>query len=289
MTKFTSIFRRSQSHTSHDSDSEGRDSPTLPDRKLLGCLPRFYGEHEDEVEAEMNISAPADVLHMTSVHFNEELGRYEGLPEEWKAQNTVFGVSLRSVPKREVAGYNEPIPTVLILLKEHLIRLDAASVVGIFRLAPDKDECNNVKDLINLGDYDFNECTDPNILANLFKVFFRELPQNLFNTIPEKEILKIAALTSIEDIVTEMTTGVLSKESHSLILWLLDFMALFVQNELVNKMSAKNMAIVISPNLYAVNSENPMVALTMAQKVAEFTTKILVGRLKIKFDYDAGL
>jgi hypothetical protein len=40
-----------------------------------------------------------------------------------------------------------------------------------------------------------------------------------------------------------------------------------VMNEAVNKMSAKNMAIVISPNLFVPNTENPMAALTKAQKV----------------------
>lgn len=33
-------------------------------------------------------------------------------------------------------------------------------------------------------------------------------------------------------------------------------------------MSVKNMAIVMSPNLYAVTTENAMVALTMAQRVS---------------------
>lgn len=37
--------------------------------------------------------------------------------------------------------------------------------------------------------------------------------------------------------------------NKSLILWLLDMMADIVQNEPANKMGAKNMAIVLSPNL----------------------------------------
>ena len=52
-------------------------------------------------------------------------------------------------------------------------------------------------------------------------------------------------------------------------------------------MSAKNMSVVVSPNLYQINSANPMAALTMAQKIADFTTKMLAGRLREKFDYDA--
>jgi hypothetical protein len=35
------------------------------------------------------------------------------------------------------------------------------------------------------------------------------------------------------------------------------------------------------------NSENPMAALTMAQKIADFTMKALAARLKEKLDYDA--
>jgi hypothetical protein len=295
LSTFTSIFRKPQKSATPDMEADYEQykaSPRLSDRKMLGCLPSrdYHDDLADEVNNNI-ISAPESVLHMTSVHFNEHLGRYEGLPDEWKGQNRVFGVPLKTLPKRKDATEESDgaIPTVLLLMKEHLIRLDAKSIVGIFRLAPDKDDCNAVKDLIDKGDYDYNETKDPNILANLFKVFFRELPENLFNSIPEREILKIASLKTIDEIIAEMTTGILSNPSYSLVMWLLDFMSIFIQNEHVNKMSAKNMAIVVSPNLYAVNSENPMVALTMAQKVAEFTTKILAGRLKMKFDYDAGL
>lgn len=292
LSSITAIFRKTQKSATPSMEAEyeqHKESHPLPDRRTLGCLPHRRDSHEDLAEAAI-ISAPDSVLHMTSVNFNDTLGRYEGLPEEWKVQNRVFGLPLASLPKRVDPSddYPESIPTALLLLKEHLIRLDAKSVVGIFRLAPDKDDCNTVKDLINLGDYNYNECKDPNILANLLKVFFRELPENLFNCIPEREILKIASLKTIDEVVHEMTTGILSEPSNTIILWLLDVMSLFVQNESVNKMSAKNMAIVVSPNLYAVSSENPMVALTMAQKVAEFTTKILSGRLKIKYSYDAG-
>ena len=53
-------------------------------------------------------------------------------------------------------------------------------------------------------------------------------------------------------------------------------------NEDINKMSCRNIAIVLSPNLYSVNTENAMFALTMSQKVADFTTKCLVARLQLK-------
>lgn len=58
-------------------------------------------------------------------------------------------------------------------------------------------------------------------------------------------------------------------------------------NEDLNKMSARNIAIVLAPNLFSVNTENAMYALTMSQKVADFTTKCLAARLKNHFKYSA--
>ena len=40
-----------------------------------------------------------------------------------------------------------------------------------------------------------------------------------------------------------------------------------VINEDLNKMGARNIAIVLAPNLFSINTENAMYALTMSQKV----------------------
>lgn len=51
-------------------------------------------------------------------------------------------------------------------------------------------------------------------------------------------------------------------------------------------MSARNMAIVMSPNLYRSNSENPMVVMTVAHTAADFTHKLIIARLKAQYpDY----
>ena len=110
------------------------------------------------------------------------------------------------------------------------------------------------------------------------------MPSGLLNTIDDETIYKIADLPT-EEVPAEYHK--FAEPTKSLFLWLLDLMAEVVTNEAVNKMSAKNMSIVLSPNLYQINSENPMAALTMAQKIADFTTKMLGGRLREKHDYDA--
>ena len=43
-----------------------------------------------------------------------------------------------------------------------------------------------------------------------------------------------------------------------------------------------NMAIVISPNLYSINGEKPMVALTREDKVADFCTVLVYGEIRIR-------
>ena len=64
--------------------------------------------------------------------------------------------------------YEHRIPAVLVMMLRHIKASGGADVVGIFRLAPGKEECNVVKQQINTGQ--FESCDDVNILANLIKV-----------------------------------------------------------------------------------------------------------------------
>ena len=192
----------------------------------------------------------------------------------------------------------------LEMLKNYLVKNGGLDIVGIFRLAPDKDDCNWAKQQINEGE--FEAVDDVNIVANLIKVFFRELPVSLLEQFRDEDICKIAEM-EVGSGVLEAVEGVCkeNKAVLSLIYWLFDLMSAVVQvrredfvrqfcfcsnlstqNESVNKMSAKNMAIVMSPNLFSINSENPMVALTMSQKVADFCTVLLQSRLKVVWSYE---
>lgn len=229
------------------------------------------------------ISPPSSVIHAVKVVFNEELSRFEGLPPQWGNQNVQFGVPYENLQKRAMEGYADSIPTVLVMLKRHLFQANGHLSVGIFRLAPEKDACLNVKAQINEGRYE--GCDDVNVLANLIKVFFRELPVSLLNSIGDEHIYRIARLSGAQDTIPQMEEVLRGQDA--VIYWLLDLMAEIVLNEDTNKMTVRNMAIVMSPNLYSVNSDNAMVALTMAQKVAEFMTNLLSARLLSKYGYDA--
>ncbi|GMI20528.1 hypothetical protein TrCOL_g3802 [Triparma columacea] len=238
-------------------------------------------------QSENGISLPTNVTKGIHVVYNEERAHYEGLPDgaEWKIMNKQFGIPIGAVPKTTVKGYEERIPAVLEMMKKYLIEHEGIDVVGIFRLAPDKDDCLWAKQQINEGE--FNGCSDVNIVANLIKVFFRELPVSLLDMFEDKDICKIADMEPGKVVLDEVekVCGGGKKGNLALIYWLLDLMSTVVMNEKVNRMSAKNMAIVMSPNLYSISSENPMAALTMSQKVADFTTVVLKSRLGVKWGY----
>ena len=102
----------------------------------------------------------------------------------------ILGTSLESIPKTILPEYEGGIPAVLLMLERELFAKDGANQVGIFRLAPDKDDCLWVKKQINSGTYDGK--AEVNICANLIKVFLRELPINLLNVVDEDTLVQAA-------------------------------------------------------------------------------------------------
>ncbi|RHY11833.1 hypothetical protein DYB25_001027 [Aphanomyces astaci] len=237
-------------------------------------VPREYSEGGEVDALSKTTSELKEVIHMIQLV-------HTGLPLAWVGLNKQFGLPMEAMPKRVVDGYDSKIPAVLQMMKEYLVLHGGLETEGIFRLAPDKEQCSRVKDAINNGS--FGGCNDVHIVANLIKVWFRDLPTSLFNVIPDKIMYKTCTLKTPESVM-DMLADV-PEASKIVILWLLDLMAEVVKHEKATKMSSKNMAIVLSPNLFSIESDNPMVALTMSQKVAEFTTVLLNARLALHHGY----
>jgi len=196
--------------------------------------------------------------------------------------NQQFGVPYQHLPKMD-CGFVSKIPAILVVLKRELIEGSGVDVEGIFRLAPDKSVCTEVKDRLNTGCFETGEVQDVNVFANLIKVWFRELPTSLLDVLDDVTIIRIAE-TPVDNVAAEMEES-FPEPMRSLFYWLLDLMADVVVNEAKNRMTAKNMAIVISPNLFSVSEDNPMFALTMSQKIADFTEVCLKSWLKTKRGY----
>lgn len=124
--------------------------------------------YHDAISSADKISFPFKTRQELHITYNVKHARYEGLPAAWRVLNHQFGLPLEAVPKRSVDGYEDKIPAVLQMMKEYLLANNGTELEGIFRLAPDKDECNAAKEAINSGS--FSGCSDIHIIANLIKV-----------------------------------------------------------------------------------------------------------------------
>uniref|UniRef100_A0A7S3K0I9 Rho-GAP domain-containing protein n=1 Tax=Aureoumbra lagunensis TaxID=44058 RepID=A0A7S3K0I9_9STRA len=265
-----------------------------------------------EQEYEETTQIVSDFSHDTHVTFNSKLSRYEGLPVGWSHVNKQFGVELQRIPRATSSRrtYTEKIPTLLLMLEDTLHELDGFDIVGIFRVAPDKDLCHAAREAIDTGE---SWTKDVHVVATLIKQFFRDLPPvGLFNCLSDSIITAIADGTYSESSVFSINSTNNNKEEdekmlssqlraplssierltlgnstfpepqRTLCLWLLDLMADIVEKRDINRMTAHNMAVVMSPNLYSTQAENPMAALTMAQKVADCCQHLLDWRLRTR-------
>lgn len=152
---------------------EGRDEgPEVPTEiaEVDDCVDDGRSDEGkvDDRTVENRISCPYKTRQELHVTYNVEHARYEGLPVAWRALNVQFGLPLEAVPKRAVDGYEAKIPAVLQMMKDYLLARGGENVEGIFRLAPDRDECAAAKRAINNGT--FSGCSDVNVVANLIKV-----------------------------------------------------------------------------------------------------------------------
>jgi len=183
----------------------------------------------------------------------------ESVPPEWRdALQSHFGLPPTLYQTTKVSGYVARIPTILVKLGEYLRASDAfATNVGIFRLAPDQAACANLKSKLQTNLAHFDEAIRevggedaPNCVANLIKIWFRELPASLFQPIPIEDVSHLSSSRTTDAQLEQTITKHLKEPQQSIFRWLLDLLADVTLHCKKNMMPAKNLAICISPNLY---------------------------------------
>jgi len=240
------------------------------------------GKPLKELLDEVKIGDPYDVEHIAHVSFDAKEVKYNGLPQHWDSAQNQFGVCLSACPRIEVPGYKSRVPAVLVFLRKALEELNGFESEGIFRIAPNGNECNEVKEKLNkgLGSKALEECKDPHVAANLIKQFYRELNPNLLNALSRDKIMEMADYS--EDSEFEQGIQLLEEPNNTAFLWLLDLMSDVAKHESINRMSAKNLAIVISPNLFSSDNLAPMEALVLSQKTANVVTNFLQWKIRTR-------
>ncbi|KAK5583011.1 hypothetical protein RB653_004601 [Dictyostelium firmibasis] len=189
-----------------------------------------------------------------------------------RCETGVFGVDPNTLEHVDDEGFR--VPYILALMKRSLIDNGGLQQEGIFRLAGEQTEIKRLKEAMNRND--FTSSTDINTIASLIKIWYRELPTPILNSIPTE---KIFYSTDIDECVQSAKN--LPEPQKSLLDWLMHLLLMVSSFSDVNKMTAQNLAIVVAPNLYDVSSSNPMEGLVLSQKCVQFLHNVLSHKVSV--------
>jgi len=186
-----------------------------------------------------------------------------------RGEDGVFGVDPKDLEWIPTGKYTLPKP--LAVLNDNFTRLDGFHSEGVFRLAGQQGLMKEMKIYMNShkGELQINEEFSINEVANLIKLWFRELPNLLLNSLNSDQIQKATA----DECWTEYCT--LEKQTRDLLDWLFTLLVQVSVNKDQNKMTLQNLAIVVAPNLYESPSADPMEGLMMSQKAVQFVQLVL--------------
>jgi len=189
-----------------------------------------------------------------------------------RCETGVFGVDPLSLECVDDDGFR--VPQILVLMKKSLIEGGGLQQEGIFRLAGEQTEIKRLKESMNKNE--FTSSTDINTIASLIKIWYRELPTPILNSIPTE---KIFYSTDVEECV--QAVNMLPEPQKGLLHWLMNLLLQVSEYSDINKMTAQNLAIVVAPNLYDVSSSNPMEGLVMSQKCVQFLHNVLNHKVSV--------
>jgi len=286
----TSVNSRNQSIIATVPTLSEGVSKALPKKDINGHFVIHAPRDVKSSRGDQAIQNPNAVKHTSHVEFDPKTGNYifhGKTPEGFiKMANQQFGINPKTLARVEVIDptkkgnqyYDVKIPLILTQLKSRLFDLKGLHEKGIFRLAPDANECKELKNMINSGKDWVDKQVDVNVIANLLKVWFRDLPVPLLNCVPGQVI----EMNQSVDKVAKSTAN-FEEPFRTLLLWLWDFCVEIAANSKENKMGIQNLGIVIGPNLFNTNSfDNPMKAMDFSGKVVTYFQRGIEWRQSIR-------
>ncbi|XP_073066337.1 rho GTPase-activating protein 4-like [Primulina eburnea] len=230
----------------------------------------------------MEIGWPTDVHHVNHVTFDRFNG-FLGLPVEFEpevsrrapsASATVFGVSTESM-QLSYDPHGNSIPTILLLMQRHLYSQGGLQAEGIFRITAGNSQEEYVRDQLNRGV--IPEGVDVHCLAGLIKAWFRELPRGVLDSLSPEQVMQCESEEDCDALVR-----LLPSTEASLLDWAINLMADVVLEECLNKMNARNIAMVFAPNM--TQMADPLTALMYAVQVMNFLKTLIEKTLQERED-----
>ncbi|XP_039041305.1 rho GTPase-activating protein 1-like [Hibiscus syriacus] len=226
----------------------------------------------------MEISWPTNVRHVAHVTFDRFNG-FLGLPLEFEpevprkapsASTTVFGVSTESM-QLSYDSRGNIVPTILLLMQRRLYAQGGLQAEGIFRINADNSQEEYVREQLNAGVVP--EGIDVHCLAGLIKAWFRELPRGVLDCLSADQVLQCQT----EEQCAELAR-IIPPTEFALLDWAVNLMADVVQQQHLNKMNARNIAMVFAPNM--TRMADPLNALMYAVQVMNFLKTLILRTLR---------
>ncbi|EPS71082.1 hypothetical protein M569_03677, partial [Genlisea aurea] len=230
----------------------------------------------------MEIGWPTNVRHVAHVTFDRFNG-FLGLPVEFEpevsrtppsASTRVFGVSTESM-QLSIDSRGNCVPTILLMMQRRLYSQGGLKSEGIFRINPENGQEEYVREQLNNGIIPEN--IDVHCLAGLIKAWFRELPTGILDSLSPDQIMEAKS----EDECLRLVRLLPTTES-ALLDWALNLMADVAHFETINKMNARNIAVVFAPNMTKMS--DPLTALMYAVKVMNFLKTLIASTLRERED-----
>ncbi|KAM3273677.1 hypothetical protein ACQJBY_043082 [Aegilops geniculata] len=249
-------------------------------KSFLGCRE----EGDQGKGCAMEIGWPTEVQHVAHVTFDRFHG-FLGLPVELEpevprrapsASASVFGVSTESMQCSYDSRGNS-VPTILLMMQRRLYEQGGLRAEGIFRINPENSQEELVRDRLNSGIVPYG--IDVHCLSGLIKAWFRELSSGVLDPIPPEQVMKCQ---SEEDCAR--VAKCLPLAEAALLDWAVNLMADIVQEEKINKMNARNIAMVFAPNM--TQMADPLTALMYAVQVMNFLKMLIEKTLKDREESD---
>eukprot|EP01113_Clastostelium_recurvatum_P033667 TRINITY_DN447_c0_g1_i3.p1 TRINITY_DN447_c0_g1~~TRINITY_DN447_c0_g1_i3.p1 ORF type:complete len:362 (+),score=93.24 TRINITY_DN447_c0_g1_i3:204-1289(+) len=220
------------------------------------------------IKVKLVVTSKINVNHKATVLID---GAPHVLTARIRCETGVFGVDPSGIETEMDAGFQ--VPSILAMMKRSLLVHDGLRSEGIFRLAGEQTEIRRIKETMNRKE--FTDSNDLNTIANLIKIWFRELPTPILNALPQESIFYSS---EVSDCVAAFEN--LPEPQKSLLSWLMDLLIQVASHSTVNKMTIQNLAIVVAPNLYDVSTSNPMEGLVMSQKCVQFFHNVLLWKIQ---------
>ncbi|BES96314.1 RhoGAP [Nesidiocoris tenuis] len=180
-------------------------------------------------------------------------------------EGATIGVPLEHCPK---SNSNIYVPYIVELCTR-IVEERGLDIIGIYRVPGNTAAITSLKEAVNKGlkdallDQD-QRWSDVNVISSLLKLFFRKLPDCLLTTELYPSFIKADKIEDSQQRIICIRNLVheLPDHHHHTLRHLMMHLKLVVEHSDVNKMEARNLAIVFGPTLVRANDDNMVTMVT---------------------------